>query len=708
MHRFLSIFILLLLTTPAAQAQWPDWDRLPGPTGGLIQSFTAVDGDIIAAPYLGAFYHSTDAGVTWEFLFEAPWTRNTYTLHGTADGMLFALGYSGTYRSSDHGQSWTKCNVGETALFAASQADGTVLLGLRGSVAISTDKGVSWTTTTPSPGSSRDYKVAADLAGNWYAGAYQVGLFRSSNRGQTWESIEAGLPSNALYSISVPTGDVVFIGLNSATYRSSDQGATWNHISDLAAMNVFSVQHAGGNTMVTETSKGLYLSQNFGATWETGTLAPFVDTYGLFAQRNGLILFSDNGRVIRSSDKAATFEISDAGLYLQNITAVGGLEDGNMLAANEGGGLYRSTDNGEHWQYATPGRWDYTVKELRIGFERYAHALTDDGELLITTDNGDSWAFRYDSLGVGPFLSIQGLEDFYTVSSEGRFFHYSGYNRVWDERGTIQPSAGSIGAATLATFDSVFLIGTDRGLFRSTDRGYTWDLVLIEGLPKWFTEIIVNLPWGSEAFASTGDAVYRSSDRGATWTIMTGNFSSPQQLTYNPDRDIYLLDEDSIHYVKQPDHPGNVWQTFPAAPFSDFTCLEFCPWGNEYWGHILLGSRSHGLFRSVNWTLSSPSPEKAAEQFSITNLYPLPLTTMSGSAATLNLQLELLSSASVVVEVCDMLGRTLQHFDQGRLAAGRNNIRISVSAEATGMLLLRVHGPGGMQQRLLPSFHSVK
>ncbi len=546
--------------------------------------------------------------------------------------------------------------------------------------------------------------MATDLSGNWYAGAYQVGIFRSTDRGQSWESIETGLPNNAVYSISVPTGDVVFAGLNNAMYRSSDQGATWNHISDLDAMNVYSVQHAGGNTMVAETSIGPFLSQNFGASWETGTLAPYPVAYGMFAQRNGLILFSANGRVLRSSDRAATFAISDEGLFLQNITAIGAMEDGNMLAANEGGGLYRSTDNGEHWHYATPGRWNYTVKELRIGWGRFAHVLTDDGEILYTTDSGDSWPLRYDSLGAGPFLSIQGLEDFYAVSSEGRFFYHSDYIKGWDERGTILPASGSIGAATLATYDSVFLIGTDRGLFRSTDKGYTWDLVLVEGLPKWFTEITVNLPWGSEAFASTGDAVYRSSDRGATWTIMPGDFSSPQQLTYNPDLDIYLLDEDSIRYVKQPEHPGNGWQTFPAAPFSDFTCLEFCPSAPmTIKGYILLGSRSHGLFRSVNWTLSSPSPEKAAENFSITDVYPVPIT--ARGSTSLSLKLSMKRTAPVTVEICDVLGRVLYRADQGLLPAGSNDLRIALPHTAAGTLLLRVQGPAGTLQRMIPVVH---
>ncbi|MBR9977487.1 MAG: hypothetical protein KFH87_05315, partial [Bacteroidetes bacterium] len=219
-------FLIILLSAPAL-AQEEDWVHLPGPTGGTMQSFAAVDDAIIAAPRLGAYFRSTDAGRSWQLLFEEKWTRNTIALHATSDDMLFALSTRDVFRSSDGGAQWDPCEIGEIALYIASATDGTVLLGLRGAVAVSTDQGESWERSYPVQDGNRDFKVAVDDAGNWYAGAYQTGLFRSTDRGASWESIDDALPNDVVYSVSVSDGNMLHAGLNNATFRSSDQGETW-------------------------------------------------------------------------------------------------------------------------------------------------------------------------------------------------------------------------------------------------------------------------------------------------------------------------------------------------------------------------------------------------------------------------------------------------------------------------------------------------
>ncbi|MFA6234017.1 MAG: hypothetical protein WC824_07485 [Bacteroidota bacterium] len=715
-----ALCIVLILSTSAAFSQWPDWERLPGPTGGIMQSFASVNNDIIAAPYLGAFYRSSDAGATWQYLFGAAWTRSTYALLGTADGMLFALGYSGTYRSSDAGASWTKCSVDDAALFAASAADGTVLLGLRGSVAVSSDKGGTWTQTVPTPGGTRDYKVAVDLAGNWYAGAYQTGLFRSGDHGQTWLPIDAGLPGNAIYSISVPAGDVVFAGLNNATFLSSDQGATWERINDLDNLNVYTVQHAGGNSMVAETSAGLYLSTDFGGSWETGSLAPYTAAFGTYAKRTGLMLFSANGRVMRSTDRGATFAISDEGLFLQNSTAIHVFENGFILTGNEAGGLYRSTDFGEHWEYATPGRWGYGVRALSGDSDSTMYMLTDDGELFRTRDEGTVWEALQDSVD-GAFIQVIHFTDdaFYALSDDGRIFVHLIPDDTWDERGRITPQSGSLSTSTLAvvsTGNSIRLLaGTDRGLYISegdrTTCGSTWNLALVDGLPRWFTEIAFPSPDATEGFAVSGDDIYQTTDRGDTWTAEPLDLHSPRQLTFNSDGDLFLIEEDLIHFYPRPLPPQpRVWQIFPALPYPGTSSLACVPRkALSYSGRLLAGSGTQGLFRSINSTLSAPAVHRAPAQFSITEMYPVPLvSTFDGGAVSLHLQLELRTAAPVAVEVCDMLGRILQRYDQGMFGAGSHDIRISLPSVASGALLLQVHGPGGMQQRILPALSAAR
>ena len=79
-------------------------------------------------------------------------------------------------------------------------------------------------------------------------------------------------------------------------------------------------------------------------------------------------------------------------------------------------------------------------------------------------------------------------------------------------------------------------------------------------------------------------------------------------------------------------------------------------------------------------------------------MYPLPLS----AGGRLHLQLELQRAGDVRIEICDVLGRVLQRQERSDLNAGRSNLTISIDTRAASMLLIRVHGPGGMVQRALP------
>lgn len=715
MLRLATIFILLLLASPNAISQWADWERLPGPTGGMINSFAEVGGDIVAAPNGGAFYRSTDGGASWAFLYEAAWTRNTSVLHGAADGMLYALGYSGSYRSSDRGQSWTKCSPGDMALYVATTSDGTVLFGMRGAIAVSTDQGASWTQSVPLQGAARDYKVAVDLAGNWYAGAYQTGVFRSTDQGTSWESIDAGLPNNVVYSVSVPAGDAVYVGLNNVTYRSSDRGDTWEEVSDLFGMNTFSVQHAGGNVLIATTTQGNWISTDFGVSWSHGSFATHPSSVFVFARRNGTVLYSTAGRVLRSTDRGATFAISDEGLFVQNISAIASMWEGHMLAGCENGGMYLSTDEGETWEFVdTPAGWGYSIRKIEAHDSKSdfaANVLTGDGKILFHQFGDAGWSILDDSIGGMPFLDMHGSDGVTAVAGDGRILLKAPGNGPWEERGRVQPTSGSIAVAALTIVNDisdplkkVWLCATDRGLYRSVDEAFTWNPVLVGGLPIWLTEIAsgqytVHPRFGVVLglYACSADALYTSVDAGETWDKVPLDLTLPRELTFNLPGDFYFLDDDIIRFRPRPG-TGSDWRVFPALPVGGATALDFV--SSSIRGRLLVGTASQGILRSRSSTVSSPDIASAPAAFSITSLYPVPL---SSGSELLHLRLDMRRSGAVTVEIRDLLGRVLRREEQGTLAAGSHAISLRAAGLPSSMLLLQVHGPGGTRTRMLPA-----
>lgn len=717
MLRIPTIIILLILIASPAHTQWADWERLPGPTGGMINSVAWVAGNIIAAPNGGAFYHSTDNGANWEFLFDAAWTGSTQRLHGSVDSMLYALGYSGSYRSSDRGRSWEKCTPGGMALYACSDDEGTVLFGMRGEIAWSSDRGTTWTRSTPLPGGTRDYKVAMDSYNGWYAGAYQTGLFRSTDRGQSWESIETGLPSNTVYSLSTTTVGGLFVGLNNATFLSTDFGSTWVEIAELRGGNTFDVVEAGNGVLIATSSKGNFRSTDWGARWSPDTTSR---TTLLFARDNGTVLLSSDGRLHRSTDRGMTFAVSDAGLFVQNISAIASMESGSMLVGCESGGLYFSPDAGNTWEFVdTPAGWGYDVRAIEAlhaeNDDLFANVLAD-GAILQHHRGAAEWTVLVDSTGGQPFLDFWGTRIMRTVTTDGRVLGNTNFGiGPWEAHGRIQPPSGNINTAQMILAarndwqEDFWFCATDRGLYHTTYDGSIWDLALVDGLPMWLTDIAFHVTMTPHSqlrhdlYACSADRLYSSSDGGRNWVREALTLTEPHELEFNTLGDFYFLDGDVIRFRPRSDGPTS-WMEFPALPFDGASTLAFAHRATPHWERLLIGTRAHGIMRSLRSTLETTAPPAAPVNLSITGMYPLPLD----PGARLHLRIDLPRAGALTVEIRDLLGRVLQRHPQGTLPAGPSEIVIDIDGGAGTMLLLRIHGDGGSVQRMLPRRASAR
>src|SRR6185436_8779046 len=134
-------------------------------------------------------------------------------------------------------------------------------------------------------------------------------------------------------------------------YRSTNFGASWTQV-----FNLYGFAFAkNGSTLYAGTSNGVYRSTNDGASWTPiNTGLNFTWIYSMAASPNasGVTLFAGAGRVLRSTDNGATWTIADNG-----ITAIGVYDlltvprsgGGTDLYAGTAEGVFRSSDNGDHW-----------------------------------------------------------------------------------------------------------------------------------------------------------------------------------------------------------------------------------------------------------------------------------------------------------------------------------------------------------------------
>ncbi|MDF0645513.1 MAG: hypothetical protein P0111_15890 [Nitrospira sp.] len=207
----------------------------------------ALTEKIYAATTVGAFY-TKDAGREWEERMNGMKEVHIVTsiaINPKDPTILYGGTTGGIYRSDDAAMSWKKVNTG---LIPESELMASMALGVN---AIEIDR------TNP------------DVV---YAGTTK-GLFRTANKGNSWERIGQSLPDPFVSSIVIhPTqSSVIYIGGPGGVWKTTDSGHTWQAMNQgLATLNIraLALSPQNAQTLYAGTNgSGLYRSTDGGATW---------------------------------------------------------------------------------------------------------------------------------------------------------------------------------------------------------------------------------------------------------------------------------------------------------------------------------------------------------------------------------------------------------------------------------------------------------
>ncbi len=231
---------------------------------------------------------------------------------------------------------------------------------------------------------------------------------------------------------------------------------------------------------------------------------------------SGTYLFAgtEGGGVFRSADNGANWEEVNGGLtnLVVHALAVSGIN----LFAGTLGGVFRSTDNGASWTAVNAGLTFPFVQALVVsGNNLFAGTL--GGGVFRSTDNGASWTPVNDLVIMGsPFVyafAVSGTALF--AGTFGGVFRSTDNGAHWTE---VNTGLTNFFVYALAVSGTTLFAGTlGGGVFRSTDNGASWTAVN-EGLTNFF--IFSLAVFGTNLFAGTSDGVFLSTDNGAHWTAV--------------------------------------------------------------------------------------------------------------------------------------------------------------------------------------------
>ncbi|RKN40200.1 WD40/YVTN/BNR-like repeat-containing protein [Micromonospora endolithica] len=182
---------------------------------------------IAVAMSTGGVYHSTDAGASWApgntgiraYFLPDEWPEFGQCVHkvtrdaGEPD-RLYAQNHHGVYRSDDDGHTWS------------SIADG-----------LPSDFGFPIVSLPGRPGTVFTFPLAADS--ERFPAERRCRVWRSGDAGDSWEALDAGLPSGPFYpavlrdAMCADDGDPggVYFGTRSGeVYASRDEGDSWSQV----------------------------------------------------------------------------------------------------------------------------------------------------------------------------------------------------------------------------------------------------------------------------------------------------------------------------------------------------------------------------------------------------------------------------------------------------------------------------------------------
>lgn len=271
---------------------------------------------------------------------------------------------------------------------------------------------------------------------------------------------------------------------------------------------------------------GLWKSVNDGGSWTQvkdsgGVLGLRGDVYkALFSPSNPDILYlvsyeNSRGRVLRSDDQGKTFReiyfVPGSRLAVTDLF-VSQTDPNHIIIATEQGGILDSTNGGKTWRVIKWFTEGLTRLIISPASAAEMYVTTASGALFKTVDGGDNWAAltprQAAHVEQGQTRNIPGIP-------------------VYPPPGFLAPFGArqnQLETIILDPNDSKTLYaGSQEGLLRSTNSGFTWNrlniLILPEALPVSAVAVFPRNP--SIIFIGASSQLYRSDDGGIRWSVST-------------------------------------------------------------------------------------------------------------------------------------------------------------------------------------------
>jgi hypothetical protein len=310
-------------------------------------------------------------------------------------------------------------------------------------------------------------------------------VFRSADGGQTWQDISNGLPA-AFTDDNGASRDVFFTDANglwltdgNGIYHSipNSTGTFWTkeifpdeHASNAPHNTGINVGIAAGNT-------GLYASNYKGGILQkangTNVWSPVFTNFQekristVFETAGGTVLIRCDNGLYKSTNNGKTWKQLRAGGWGKMV------ESNGVLLATDQRGILRSTDDGENWTLViNEGGVGIDVERISGGFAAITYSTAAKTRRIRTSyDGGKTWQ------AIDAGLLAHGIIDPIVPPVNANLPAQGFSDSTWHPQDNTTPDIPTY-ITTIIQVDENFFCGHSDGVYRSSDKGKTWKLIL--------------------------------------------------------------------------------------------------------------------------------------------------------------------------------------------------------------------------------------
>ena len=284
-------------------------------------------------------------------------------------------------------------------------------------------------------------------------------------------------------------------------------------------------------------------------------------------------------------------------LYARGETLFAGNYNNSMLGNNQNdvGGVYRSTDHGQHW---TPSSGVAGVAKSFATIGTTLFVATTQG-IFRSTDDGVTWSAINGTSQLSPIKLHYANGVLYVGNS------MSGVYCSTDSGNTFVPCAQGLpsfsSVAAMTNVGTTLFIGVGSlypspdGVFRSTDGGATWEEMNngILGIAVIDFEVL-----GNTIFVTSGGGLYKSTDLGVNWAqVDIGTFDYPLNMQVTTDAFYVNVYTSNGFKIYRSTDNGATWNLAGVFPLAGNDIRELAAIGTELFAG--LGNYA-SVYRSVD------------------------------------------------------------------------------------------------------------